>query len=84
MNVGVGAWHQWLVAAKRSGRWAADCVRLSFSRSLVSSRRASPEVDQPAHAHSIGDLPQPLAGRRERLRREDAPKKPTLTQLRDP
>ena len=31
-----------------------------FSRSLVSPRWASPQIDEAAHAESVGDLPQAL------------------------
>jgi hypothetical protein len=60
---------------QRHGEFGANqsadspAIVCSFIQSLVLSRRASPQIDEPAHAQSVGDLLQALAGRR-----EDAPK----------
>ena len=52
---------------------------VSFSRPLVSTCRASPQIDEAAHAQSVGDLLQAVAGRR-----EDAAEEPALTELCEP
>jgi hypothetical protein len=54
-------------------------IVFSFGRPLDSTRRASPQIDEAAHAQSVGDLLQAVAGRR-----EDAPEEPALTQLCEP
>jgi hypothetical protein len=54
-------------------------ISSSCSRPLVSTRQASPRIDEAARAQSIDELLQALAGRR-----EDEPKEPALTQLCEP
>jgi hypothetical protein len=74
---GAGAPHHGRFDGKLSGRRSP--ITSSSSRPLLSTRPASPQIDEAAHAQSVGDLLQALAGRR-----EDAPKEPALTQLCEP
>jgi hypothetical protein len=48
-------------------------VAISSSRPLLSSRREPPQIDEPAHAQSVGELPQSVAGGREEGARRAGP-----------
>jgi hypothetical protein len=54
MKGGLGAQHRGLSDASQSAVWLA--IASSFIQSLVSSRRASPQVGQPAYTEAVGDL----------------------------
>jgi hypothetical protein len=54
MKGGLGAQHRGLFDASQSAVWLA--IASSFIQSIVSSRRASPQIGQPAYTKAVGDL----------------------------
>ncbi len=63
MKGGAGAPHHGRSDGKPSGRRSPNTS--SFSRPLVSTCGASPQIDEAADAQSVGDLLQAVAGRRQ-------------------